>query len=128
MTYRRHYPKSQRFCVRCIVNSTRACSKLCVACRDTGWRWCSAGQHVTNLKMNNKHRCQSCHADYHYRRWLRLRPQPPAGYVRLSDAARKLGFSRSALTYQIRAGIFPYPTWRDKAISRSPWYVEVQGR
>jgi len=125
MTYRRHYPKAQRFCVRCIVNSTRACSKLCVACRALGWRWCSAGQHVTNLKMNNTHRCQVCHAEYHRKRLRLLQPQPPAGYVRLSDAARKLGFSRSALTYQIRAGIFPFPTWRAKAIPRSPWYVEV---
>jgi hypothetical protein len=125
MTRRTSY-KPQRFCQRCIIRNTRGCSKLCVACRASGWRWCSAGQHVVNGAMNNKHRCQSCHADYHYRRWLRLRPRPPAGYVRLSDAARALGFSRSALTYQIRAGIFPYPTWRAKAIPRSPWYVEVR--
>jgi hypothetical protein len=102
------------WCARCLRESGRVSSaRLCVACRALGWRWCSAGQHVVRRVVSG--RCPACG-----RARMRKAP-PPAGYLPVKEAARRLGYSATHLTRLAQWG-------RVRAFQRTkrgPWYVEV---
>ena len=109
----------QRYCQRCIRNATRGKNKLCTACKEKGWRWCSFGKHVVTVDvMKTRSACRACSnaKDRQYRS-----VPPPPGYIPLAEYAAMTHYTRHHIANRCQAG--KLRAWQRK--KSGPWYVEV---
>jgi hypothetical protein len=88
--------------------------KLCAQCLADGWNWCCIGKHVTqDAYLPDKVACVVCQRAYD--RSYNLRRQgksdPPVSYIRLSDLAARLHYSRDHLRGCIQNGWMAGHVW-----------------
>lgn len=121
---RRRYARVQRSCARCVVNTTRGTSKVCDACKAAGYRWCGSHRNVVpviKMARYNSRLCQACCLASQRRTSAKRRPQPPAGYVRLTTVAQRLHWSSRWLAFRAARGDFGNTVWQ--AHPRGAWYI-----